>query len=179
MKKRFHLTLTIAAIAGAALMIACDQIDEANALINASNQKVLEAQKIFEKANADSDVLLAGEVDDLKTKNQAKAKETIAAYEKAGEMFKAAAKDFDDAGKLKLSDKLKTYVGLKSKQLVKTGEYVASLKDGLQVLMSASVEDMEKKMNDYKTKNEALSKEVDDLAAQVKKFEDENKDIIK
>ena len=41
------------------------------------------------------------------------------------------------------------------------------LKDGLQVLMSASVEDMEKKMSDYKTKNEALSKEVDDLSAQV------------
>ena len=179
MKRHYRLLLAIAAIAGAALMTACDQIDEANALINKSNQKVLEAQKIFEKANADSDVLLAGEVDDLKTKNQAKAKETIANYEKAGEMFKTAAKDFDEAGKLKLSDKLKTYVGLKSKELVKTGEYVASLKDGLQVLMTADIADMEKKMNDYKTKNEALSKQVDELAAQVKKFEDENKDIIK
>lgn len=173
------MILTVATLIGAALFIACDQVDEANKLIDASNKKVLEAQKVFEKANADSDALLAGEVDDLKTKNQAKAKETIAAYEKAGEMFKAAAKDFDDAGKLKLSDKLKTYVGLKSKELVKTGEYVASLKEGLQVLMTANVADLEKKMNDYKTKNDALSKEVDDLAAQVKKFEDENKDVIK
>lgn len=160
-------------------MLACDQIDDANKLIDASNKKVAEGQKIFDQANADSDTLLKDDVDDLKTKNQAKAKEVIANYDKAGDLFKAAAKDFDDAGKLKLNDKLKTYISLKSKQLAKTGEYIAALKEGLQVLMTADISELEKKLNDYKAKTDALSKEVDDLDKQVKKFEDENKDVIK
>jgi hypothetical protein len=162
-----------------AILIGCEQIDEANKLIDSSNKKVAEGQAIFVKALADNDVLLNGEVEDLKTTNAAKANEVIANYDKAGDLFKAAAKDFDEAGKLKLSDKLKTYIGLKSKQLAKSGEYISALKTGLQVLMTAPVSEMEAKMNDYKTKTDALSKEVSDLDAQVTKFEAENKDVIK
>ena len=179
LKTQFRSVLTIVALIGAGLLIGCEQIDEANKLIDASNKKVVEGQQIFEKALADNDVLLNGDVEDLKTTNAAKANEVIANYDKAGDLFKAAARDFDEAGKLKLSDKLKAYVALKSKQLAKSGEYISALKTGLQVLMTAPVAEMESRMTDYKTKTDALSKEVADLDEQVKKFEAENKDVIK
>lgn len=180
-----RVILTIAAIASVVFMLACNdgQIDEANKLIDASNKKVVEAADLLGKTTKDSETLLAGDIEDLKefkAKNEAKAKEIMANYDKCGGMYKAAAKDFDDAGKLKLDDKLKSYVALKGKQLTKTGEYVAALKGGVQVFISAEdVEAFEKQIGDYKTKTEALEKEIDALNEQVKKFEADNKDVIK
>ena len=183
MKLQFRAILAVAAIASAAFMIGCDQIDEANTLITASNKKVEEAATIFTKATNDADALMSQEIEDLadwKTKNEAKAKEILANFDKATELYKAAAKDFDDAGKLKLNDKIKGYVALKSKQLAKLSEYIAAQKGGVQAMINAKDADsLMAEMNTFKTKVDALEKETDDLTSQVKKYEADNKDSIK
>lgn len=183
MKLQMRVILTIAAIAGAVFMMACEQIDEANKLIQSSNKKVTEAAALLDKTTKDSSALMATDFEDakdFKAKNEAKAKEVIANYDKCGEMYKAAAKDYEDAGKLKVNDKLKEYVALKGKQLAKTGEYVAALKGGIQAFLNAEDDAaFTKLIGEAKTKGETLEKEVDALNAQVKKFEDDNKDLFK
>lgn len=175
--------LAIAALSLGAFALACEQIDEANKFIGESNKKVTEAQSLLDKATKDSDTLLSGDIDDLKdwkARNEAKTKDILATYDKSAELFKAASKDYDDAAKLKLSDKLKAYIDLKSKQMSKTSEYIAAQKGGIQAILNADgPEAMEKQMNDFKTKVDGLSKEVIDMSEKVKKFEEENKDIIK
>ncbi|MBP6004046.1 MAG: hypothetical protein KA746_11475 [Pyrinomonadaceae bacterium] len=183
MKLQFRIILTIAAIASTVFMIGCEQIDEANTLITASNKKVEEASTIFTKATTDAEALMSQEVEDLadwKSKNETKAKEVLANFDKATELYKAAAKDFDEAAKLKLNDKVKGYVTLKSKQLSKLSEYIAAQKGGIQAMLNAKdPAGFVAEVNAIKTKADALEKETDDLNNQVKKYEADNKDSIK
>ena len=183
MKLQMRVILTIVAIAGAVFMMACEQIDEANKLIQSSNKKVAEAAALLDKTTSDSSALLSTEFEDaqdFKAKNEAKAKEILANYDKCSEMFKAAAKDYEDAGKLKVNDKLKSYLDLKGKQTAKTSEYIAALKGGIQAFLNAPDADaLTKLIGEAKTKTEGLEKEVDALNTQVKKFEDDNKDMFK
>jgi hypothetical protein len=183
MKLQMRVILTIVAIAGAVFMMACEQIDEANKLIQSSNKKVAEAATLLDKTTSDSSALLSTDFEDakdFKAKNEAKAKEILANYDKCSEMFKAAAKDYEDAGKLKVNDKLKSYLDLKGKQTAKTSEYIAALKGGIQAFLNAQdAEALTKLVGEAKTKTEGLEKEVEALNTQVKKFEDDNKDMFK
>src|SRR6266403_1423941 len=108
------------------------------------------------------------------------AKEAIAAYDKAEDKCKEAAKKYDEASKLKISDKFKEYLGLKTKEYNKRAELVEASKGTPQALLDS--ENRSSFITRAQANNEKvaqLAKEAEDLAAQATKIEKDNPNMFK
>lgn len=107
-------------------------------------------------------------------------KEAIAAYDKAEAKCKEAAKKYEDASKLKISDKFKEYLGIKVKEYNKRAELVEASKGTPQALIDS--ENRKAFITRAQANNDKvaqLAKEADDLAGQAKKLEADNPNMFK
>src|SRR5258708_17867892 len=92
-----------------------DETETANNLGDEGNAAVAEGKKFYEEADDKKQKMLQTNVSEL-AKARTLAKEAIAAYDKAEDKCKEAAKKYDEASKLKISDKFKEYLELKAKE---------------------------------------------------------------
>jgi hypothetical protein len=152
---------------------------KANKLVEEGNAAVQEGKKYVEDAEDKKDQMLHTKVSQL-AEARTLAKEAIAAYDKAEEKCKEAAKKYDEASKLKISDKFKEYLALKVKEYNKRAEVMETAKATPQALLDS--ESQKSFITRAKANNEkidALAKEAEDLAGQSDKLQKDNPDIFK
>jgi hypothetical protein len=165
-----------------AAVLACssgNETEKANKLGDEGNAAVEEGKKFYADAEAKKQQMLETKVSQL-AEARTLAKEAIAAYDKAEDKCKEAAKKYDEASKLKISDKFKEYLGVKTKEYNKRAELVEAAKGTPQALIdSESRTSFISRANANNDKVAKLIKEADELAGQAKKVETDNPDIFK
>ena len=157
-----------------AAVLACssgDETEKANKLGDEGNAAVEEGKKSFADAEDKKQKMLQTKVAEL-AEARTLAKEAIAAYDKAEDKCKEAAKKYDEASKMKISDKFKEYN--------KRAELVEASKGTPQALIdSESRSSFITRAQANNEKVAALAKEADDLAGQAKKLEADNPNMFK
>jgi hypothetical protein len=154
-----------------AAVLACsgsigNETEKANKLVTEGNAAVDEAKKFVTEAEG--------------KKARTLAKEAIAAYDKAEDKCKEAAKKYDEASKLRISDKFKEYLTLKVKEYNKRAEVVETAKATPQALIdSENQKSFITKANANNEKVDALGKEAEALASESEKLQKDNPDIFK
>jgi len=165
-----------------AAVLACssgNETEKANKLGDEGNAAVEEGKKFYVDAEAKKQQMLETKVSQL-AEARTLAKEAIAAYDKAEDKCKDAAKKYDEASKLKISDKFKEYLGIKTKEYNKRAELVEAAKGTPQALIdSESRTSFISRANANNDKVAKLIKEADELAGQAKKIETDNPDMFK
>jgi uncharacterized coiled-coil DUF342 family protein len=151
-----------------------DETDKANKLIEEGNAAITEGDKIFNDAN---NKFTALDLSADKDKTKASAQEVADGFDKAAAKAREAAKKFDEASKLKVDDKFKEYLSLKSKEFGKKADQIDAAK-GLPKAMIDSPDEaaMTSKVAEINARIETLDKEWKDLSAQADKIRDQNKD---
>jgi uncharacterized coiled-coil DUF342 family protein len=151
-----------------------DETDKANKLIEEGNAAITEGDKIFNEAN---NKLTALDPTADKDKAKAAAQEVADGFDKAAAKAREAAKKFDEASKLKVDEKFKEYLSLKSKEFGKKADQVEAAK-GLPKAAIDSTDEatLNSKVAEINERIEKLDKEWKDLAAQAEKVREENKD---
>ena len=156
-----------------------NQTEKANQLVTEGNAALQEAKKFEADAEEKKDQMLQTKISEIE-EARTLAKEAIAAYDKAADKCKEAAKKYEEASKLRINDKFKEYLTIKVKEYNKRAEVVETEKGTPQALIDS--EDQESFITRAKANNEkvdALSKEAEDLASQSDKLEKDNPDIFK
>src|SRR5258708_36024542 len=162
-------------------VLACssgDETEKANKLGDEGNAAVEEGKKSFQEADDKKQKMLQTNVAEL-AEARTLAKEAIAAYDKAEDKCKEAAKKYDEASKLKISDKFKEYLELKAKEYNKHAELVETSKGTPQALLD--IESRSSFITRAQATNEKcaqLAKEAEDLAAQATKIEKDNTNMF-
>jgi len=177
-----HSTMFMALLVLIAAVLACssgDETEKANKLGDEGNAAVADGKKFFQEADDKKQKMLQTNVSEL-AEARTLAKEAIAAYDKAEDKCKEAAKKYDEASKLKISDKFKEYLGIKVKEYNKRAELVEASKGTPQALIdSESRSSFISRAQANNEKVAALAKEADDLAEQAKKIEADNPNMFK
>jgi molybdenum-dependent DNA-binding transcriptional regulator ModE len=156
-----------------------NETPQANKLVDEGNAAVQEAKKFVTDAEAKKDQMLHTKISQL-AEARTLAKEAVAAYDKAEEKCKEAAKKYDEASKLKINDKFKEYLALKVKEYNKRAELVETARATPQALIdSESKTSFVTRVKAANEKIDALGKEANGLAAQAEKLEKDNPDIFK
>ncbi len=185
MKTKANRSICSALMAGLLLLgivLACSsgfETDKANKLVAEGNAAIDEGKKYFADAEEKKSRMLHTDVSHL-ADARAIANEAIKAYDQAEEKAKAAAGKFDEASKLKLSDKYKEYLALKVKEFNKRAELIETAKSIPQALIdSQSRSSFISSANAATEKGNRLNKEAEDLSDQADKLEKDNPDIFK
>jgi hypothetical protein len=163
-------------------VLACSsglETDKANKIGDEGNAAVAEGKKFYADAEAKKDAMLQTNVRQL-AEARTLAKESIAAYDKAEEKCKEAAKKYDEASKLKISDKFKEYLGIKVREYNKRAELCEAAKGTPQALIdSESKSSFISRANVNNGRVAQLLKDADEIAGQAKKLEADNPDMFK
>jgi hypothetical protein len=161
-----------------------DETDKANKLVAEGNAAIEEGNKLAIDSGAKNDKifdeLTAANFEADKERLSPQAKEAVDGMTKSAEKFREASKKFDEASKLKIDDKFKEYLTLKSQEFSKRAEQMDVGKGNSQALLTSNdAEGLMAKVRENKTKYEALEKESKDLEAKANKIQADNKDKIK
>ena len=185
MNLRINQNVSGALLAGLLLLgvlLACgssDETEKANKLVNEGNAAIDEGKKYVADAEEKKSRMLQTPVAQL-AEARTLAREAIRTYEQAEQKAKEAAGKFDEASKLKVSDKFKEYLALKVKEFNKRAELVEALKGVPQALIdSENRTSFMTRANESNQKAQNLAKEADDLEAQADKLQKDNPDSIK
>ncbi len=169
-----------------AFVLACNSsndLEQANKLVSEGNAAIDEGNKLATDASAKNDKLFDGMTDDFEADKERlapTAKEAVDGMTKSAEKYRDASKKFDEASKLKVDDKFKEYLSLKSQEFSKRAEQMDVAKGNAQaVLDSSDKASVIAKIGENKTRLEKLNKESDDLQAKADKIRADNKDKIK
>lgn len=151
-------------------LLACsalsDETDKANKLVAEGNTAITEGNKLATDADAKGD--------------KASAQEAIDTLTKAAAKYREAGTKFDEASKLKINDKFKEYLSLKSQEFNKRAELMEVAKKNSQAMLdSTDPEALMTKVQENKSQVEKLDKEAKDLEAKAEKIRTDNKDLIK
>ena len=179
-----HSSMFMALVLLVAAVLACsgsigNETEKANKLVTDGNAAVQEANKFVTEAEGKKDQMLHTKIAEI-AEARTLAKEAIAAYEKAEDKCKEAAKKYDEASRLKINDKFKEYLTLKVKEYNKRAEVVETAKATPQALLDS--ENQKSFITRAKANNEkvdALGKEAEQFASQSDKLEKDNPDIFK
>jgi hypothetical protein len=149
-------------------------IAEANTAIDAGNATAIVAGKkndwIFQEIRG------ATFADD-KQRLKATAKETVDGFTRSAAKFREAARKFAEAGTLRVNDKFKEYLVLKSQEFNKNAEKMEVASAIPQaVLDSESIETLRQRFDENRTRYQQLEKEAEELADRAEKVRAENKD---
>jgi hypothetical protein len=149
-------------------------IAEANTAIDAGNVSALAAGKkndwIFQEIR---DTTFA----DDKVRLKAAVKETVDGFNQSAAKFREAARKFEEASRLRINDKFKEYLLLKSQEFNRNAEKMAAAAAVPQaVLDSDTIEILKQRFDDNKTRYEELEKEAQELADKAEKVRADNKD---
>jgi hypothetical protein len=182
MNSQRHSSTFMALFVLVAAVLACSsgmETDKANKLGDEGNAAVAEGKKYYTDAEEKKQKMLQTKVSQL-AEARTLAKEAIAAYDKAEDKCKEAARKYEEASKLKISDKFKEYLGIKVKEYNKRAELVEASKGTPQALIdSESRTSFISRANTNNEKVDKLIKEADDLAGQAKKLEADNPEMFK
>lgn len=172
------LTLVVAAVLACSGSIG-NETDKANKLVTEGNAAVDEAKKFVTEAEDKKGQMLKTKVAEI-AEARTLAREAIAAYDKAENKCKEAAKKYEEASKLRISDKFKEYLALKVKEYNKRAEVVETAKGTPQALIdSENQKSFVTRANANNEKVDALGKEAEELASQSEKLQKDNPDIFK
>lgn len=149
-------------------------VAEANTAIEAGNKAAIEAgkknDKIFDEIKDDS---FAEDKERLKTT----AKDAVDGFTQGADKFREAAKKFEEASKLKVNDKFKEYLQLKSQEFNKNAEQMEAARAMPQAFLdSPDADALRQKIKDNKARYDTLEKEAKELADKAEKVRAENKD---
>lgn len=180
-----HLSTVIALLLLVATVLACSSVGnlsnetaKANQLVTEGNAAVVEAQKYVTEAEEKKQEMFGPRMN--LTNARSIAKEAIAAYDMAKEKCKLASKKYEEASKLKISDKFKEYLTLKVREYDKRAELVETAKGNPQALIDARSRSAYIGMaNATNERVDRLTREANDLAAQADKLQKENANIFK
>lgn len=182
MNSQRHSSTFMALLLLVVAVLACstgNETEKANKLVDEGNAAVKDGKTFVTDAEAKKQKMLQTDVSEL-AEARTLAKEVIALYDKAEDKCKEAAKKYDEASKLKLSDKFKQYLEIKVKEYNKRAEVVETAKGTPQALIdSESRASFVTRANENNEKVDKLSKEAEDLAAQATKMEKDNPDLFK
>jgi hypothetical protein len=179
-----HSSMFIGLLLLVGAVLACsgsigNETPQANKLVTEGNAAVEEGKKFVATAEDKKGKMLHTKVSQL-AEARTLAKESIAAYDKAEEKCKEAAKKYDEASKLRVGDKFKEYLTLKVKEYNKRAEVIETAKATPQALLdSENQKSFISRANANNEKVDALSKEADELATQSDKLQKDNPDIFK
>jgi len=188
---RLMLCITLLLVAFAAACMETDKanklIEAGNAAINEGNTLVLDAStkndKVFEtlsaatpKASDDEESGPAVDTSALKSTAQA----AIDGFDKSAVKYREAAAKFDEASKLKIHDKLKEYLVLKSQEFSKRAELSDAAKSNCKAVLDGGEQAaLLKQISSNQERINKLNKEATDLAEKSDKIQQENKSIFK
>ena len=183
-KTTLWLVVLLAAIS---FSMACGgQEDEANKLVNEANAVIDKAKASDSKINALSKELLGDawvNADDngkYMADNKAKFDELVGLDEQNEKAMNEAAGKFDQATKLKVDDKFKEYLGLKSQEFKKLSEKYKAEYSFVKSLAAEKDNDKAGKMaEEYSKKSADIMKEAADITAKVEKIMKDNPTIFK
>jgi hypothetical protein len=177
-----HSGAVMALLMLVAAVLACSsgmETEKANKIGDEGNAAVAEGKKFYGDAEEKKQAMLQTKVNQL-AEARTLAKESIAAYDKAEEKCKEAAKKYDEASKLKISDKFKEYLGIKVKEYNKKAEMAEAAKGTPQALIdSESRSSFISRANVNNGRVAQLLKDADEIAGQAKKLEADNPDMFK
>ena len=179
-----HSSMFMALMLLLAAVLACsgstgNETEKANKLVTEGNAAVDEAKKFVTEAEGKKAQMLRTKISEI-AEARTLAKEAIAAYDKAEDKCKEAAKKYDEASKLRISDKFKEYLTLKVKEYNKRAEVVETAKATPQALIdSENQKSFITKANANNEKVDALGKEAEALASESEKLQKDNPDIFK
>ncbi|MBC7911800.1 MAG: hypothetical protein H7Y30_14940 [Pyrinomonadaceae bacterium] len=182
-KTRRNMLLAIAVMM--AFVLACNSgLEEANKLVAEGNVAIQEGNKLALEAGPKHDRLFAEakaeSFEEDKERLKGTAKEAVDGLTKGAEKYREASKKFDEASKLKVDDKFKEYLTLKSQEFAKRAEQVDLAKGNAQAFLDSSDPvSLMAKVNANQPRVEALEKESKDLETKADKIRTENKDKIK
>jgi malonyl CoA-acyl carrier protein transacylase len=166
--------LLIAAVLACSTGTSNSDVAKANQLVNEGNAAVEQGKKFALEAEDKQNAMLQMNVRRI-AEARVIAAGAIAAYDKAAEKCKEAAQKYDEASRLKISEKFKQYLMLKVKEYNKRAELVEVAKDTPQALIeSTNRSSFVIRVNSNNEKVANLSKEADELASQSDKLQKEN-----
>ena len=174
-----HSSMFMALMLLVAAVLACsgsigNETEKANKLVTEGNAAVDEAKKFVSDAEGKKTQMLRTKISEI-AEARTLAKEAITAYDKAEDKCKEAAQKYDEASRLKISEKFKDYLILKVKEYNKRAELVGVAKDTPQALIeSTNRSSFVIRVNSNNDKVNRLSKEADELASQADKLQKEN-----
>jgi hypothetical protein len=167
------------------LVLACstggDETDKANNLVAEANKAIEAGNKAAVEAGRKNDKIF----DDIKDATFAEdkerlkgtAKEAVDGFTQSAEKFREAAKKFEEASKLKINDKFKEYLQLKSQEFNKNAEQVEAARAMPQALLDSDDADaLRQKIKDNKAIYDRLEKEAKELSDKAEKVRAENQD---
>jgi hypothetical protein len=189
MKKQNKLNAILITLAAIALVTACSsgyQTEEANKIVDQANKSLEEAKSLYVKTDGRNKELFSANV---RTRNELRAykiigagtaKEIVSDYEKASDILKEIAKQYDEVSRLNLPEKYKDYAKLKSEEFTKRAEAINVRKGNAQAFMEIDNPDtMLSKFDENNSKSDRLFNDAEEVATKAKKVEDENKEVFK
>jgi len=189
MNTKMNRSASSALMAGVLLLgvvLACSsgyETEKANKLVEQDGNAAIEdAKKYLTDAEEEKNRMLQTDISDASKLAEARtiANEVIRAYNQGEDKLKEAVAKFEEASKLKISDKYKEYLALRIKEKNKRVELVEALKDIPQALIdSQSRSSFTSRANAATQKAERLMKEANDLEAQAVQLEKDNPDAFK
>jgi hypothetical protein len=156
-----------------------DETAKANKLVTEGNADIREARKVLADAEDKKSAMLRTNVSRL-AEARALAKDAIRLYDESQAKAKEGAAKYEEASKLKINDKFREYLTLKTKEYDKRIELVEALKLTPQSLIDGdSQASFAIKTKAANQKVEVLKKEADDLSAEAEKLYKDNPDSFK
>jgi hypothetical protein len=175
----------LALLAMIGLVLACsgggDETDKANKLVAEANTAIEAGNKLTVETGRKNDKIF----DELKPDNFAEdkerlrsaIKEAIDGYTQSADKFREAAKKFEEASKLKINDKFKEYLVLKSQEFNKNAELMEAARAMPQAVQDSEDGDaLRSKIKENKERYDKLEKEAKELSDKAEKVRSENKD---
>ncbi|HEX8142839.1 MAG TPA: hypothetical protein VF553_09605 [Pyrinomonadaceae bacterium] len=158
-----------------------DETDKANKLVAEANTAIEAGNKAAVEAGRKNDQVF----DEIKTDSFAEdkerlnstIKEAIDGFTQSAEKFREAAKKFEEASKLKINDKFREYLVLKSQEFNKNAEQVEAARAMPQAILDSSDgAELSRKVRENKERYTKLEKEAKELSDKAEKVRAENKD---
>lgn len=160
-----------------------DQTEEANKLINESNEMRVKADNFLTQSDAKSDEIADKDLKRDRVTIEKLAREQTELYRQSAESFRGAAEKLEQAGGMKISEPFKRFCSLKAQVYRKNAEIMDTMRSQKQEIVSLLNGKDEQKaldeMDRLKAKMNSLSKEGEDLERQAAKIEQENPSVFK
>jgi hypothetical protein len=171
-----------------AIALACnrlgDDTNKANGLVGEGNKAIAEANKASVDALSKNTQLFTGikSFPGDREKVKGAAQEEMDLIDKSSASFREASKKFEEASKLKLEEKFKEYLSLKSQEFSKHAEQVDVAKELPQAVLDPAVKDaatLRNKITGINDRVQKLETEWRDLETKADKIREDNKDKFK
>jgi hypothetical protein len=184
MKPQTKLNALVALALLVGLVLACssgDETDKANKLVAEANTAIGEGNKSAVEAGRKNDQIFDSikpdSFEEDKERLKGTIKEALDGFTQSADKFREAAKKFEEASKLKINDKFKEYLVLKSQEFNKNAEQMEAARAMPQAVQDSSdAAALSQKIKENKERYEKLEKEAKELADKAEKVRSENKD---